>query len=573
MMRTVIALSLGLGWIVGGIEALKLGFSLPWHFSAAEAILLMLMALGSGGILGLLAGVLAGGVALTFYRHQHPTKGWTAGMTTTGLLLSAWLIVPLGLSVWNDERFGLAIGVWATILLFSFLVWQNADFWLRKSFVQGTGRIRWWWLSLVVGIVMSVTAAVSSLQKGYGSKRAIDTDPDVIVLSLDGVSTAAISSFAGDEALAQTPNVDALGSRCLRYDNAISPSDSVLSSHASMISGIYPGQTGVINDDSPFRFQFDTIPEVLAEEGYATAAFVSHSALSTANGFAQGFQLYDDDKSSQVQGIQQIQLIRWMMHLLDRRSTLRSPEQTLKRASNWLQQYSKTPALSWIQLQIPDGLTQAEYRQEVESLDREVGDFLRLLNRRDLPRKTLIVLTSAHGMHWREGTGSHSGIYDSVVHVPLIICTVRGKEKGVVSQQVRLLDVLNTVYWQVKLPHVKESQSADIVRFVEDQDFQGYQIFLIGRDPKSLSRGYTLGYRLKGKNTTNHYKYIWHSTRRQQGLYNVSKDPQEQEDISVRLAEMTNTLAQSTINASTVISGLSLEEADRDLDNISSIQE
>ena len=121
MMRTVIALSLGLGWIVGGIEALKLGFSLPWNFSAAEAILLMLMALGSGGILGLLAGVLAGGMALTFYRHQHPTKGWTAGMTTTGLLLSAWLIVPLGLSVWNDERFGLAIGVWTTILLFSFL--------------------------------------------------------------------------------------------------------------------------------------------------------------------------------------------------------------------------------------------------------------------------------------------------------------------------------------------------------------------------------------------------------------------------------------------------------------------
>ena len=144
--RIIIGLSLGLGWIVGGIEALTLGFSLPWHFSARDSFLLMLMALVSGGILGCVAGIFSGGIALTMYRHQHPTKVWTGGMTITGFVLSAWLVVPIGLTVWNDERFGLAVGVWATILLFSFLVWQNADFWLRKSFVQGTGSVRWWWL-------------------------------------------------------------------------------------------------------------------------------------------------------------------------------------------------------------------------------------------------------------------------------------------------------------------------------------------------------------------------------------------------------------------------------------------
>ena len=88
---------------------------------------------------------------------------------------------------------------------------------------------------MVVGVVMSLIAVGSSLQKGYGSKRAIDTDPDVVVISLDGVSAASVSSIASEDSLAQTPNIDALGNRCIRYDNAISPSDSVLSSHASTL--------------------------------------------------------------------------------------------------------------------------------------------------------------------------------------------------------------------------------------------------------------------------------------------------------------------------------------------------
>ena len=185
----------------------------------------------------------------------------------------------------------------------------------------------------------------------------------------------------------------------------------------------------------------------------------------------------------------------------------------------------------------------------------------------------LMVITSAHGMHWRDRVGNHDGVFEDSVHVPLVICSVRGTEKAVVKEQVRLLDLLNTVYWQLQFSHVKESQSADIVQTIGQDSFQGYQVFLMGRDVKSLAKGYTLGYRLKGKNSENYYKYMWHSTRRQHALYNLSKDPTEKKNISLDAEKMLTTLATSTINASRAIKGLNIQEEDRKVENLTDVSE
>lgn len=569
---TSTSLCVGLGWIVGGIEALQIGFSLPWHFQTQELLILMVLALVCGLILSGTIGVIVS-FFVSLDKYRHPTRSWSLAMTITGFFLSCWLILPLAFRVWGDDQKGIAIGVCATIVLFTFLIWQNSDFWLRRSFEKEKGRLRWWNLSLGTGILMVVIALVAATQKGYGSRRAIETDPDVVVLSIDGLGAKAVSSIAGQESIAQTPNIDSWANRCLRFDNAITPHSDVLPSQVSMITGIYPGQTGVIDNESPFLFQFDSMPEKLMEEGYATAGFVSHPALVKDSGFAQGFQLYDADRSPLLHGLLEINMVKYLLQALGRVPELRPAEETLAQASNWLDNYDKTPALTWIQVQIPDNLSKQEYTQRVSEIDVAIGDFLRKVRNRSVPRKLLLVITSAHGMHWKQGTGSHDGISDASVHVPLVICPVRGTEKAVVTEQVRTLDLLNTIYWQLKFSHVKESQSADIIQYIGQESFVGYQIFVMGRDVKSLMNGYVFGYRLKGKNSNAHYKYMWFSTRRQHALYNLAKDPDETNDISRTAETMIETLGNSTMKAAQIIKGLQLSEDDVQLKNIQPVQE
>ena len=68
---------------------------------------------------------------------------------------------------------------------------------------------------------------------------------------------------------------------------------------ASILSGTYPVQHG-IRDNGPYRLSEDwsTLPELLRDAGFATAAFVSSEVLSDAHGIEQGFDLYDADFSA-----------------------------------------------------------------------------------------------------------------------------------------------------------------------------------------------------------------------------------------------------------------------------------
>jgi hypothetical protein len=571
LFKRSLLLSIGLGWIIGGVEALRIGFSLPWYFDPKETLILMLISLVSGVFLATCIGLVTSAIA-GIDKYRHPTRTWTISMTATGFFLSCWVIVPLAFRVWNDGRHGFALGVCTTIALFTFLIWQNADFWLRRSFKKST-RFSWSLLSMGTGFLMVLIGVMAATQKGYGSKRAIETDSDVFVVSIDGLRADAISSIGQDEAMAQTPNLDSLANRCIRYDNAITPHSEVLPAQVSMITGIYPGQTGVIDNDDPFRFQFDTMTEKLAGEGYATAAFLSHPALEHQSGFSQGFQLYDDDRSPFIHGLQEIQLIKLLLQLFGNQEENREASDTLNEASKWLMQYSRTPVFTWIQIQIPDGLTKSQYSQKVVDIDIAVGDFLRKIREREVPRKSLIIVTAAHGMHWDSKIGAHDGISESVVRVPLVICPIEDRAKKVVPQQVRLLDLLNTVYLQLDFSHVKESQSADIVKNISRDSFNGYQIYLMGRDSKSLLQGYVVGYRLQGKNSDYYYKYMWYTTRRQHALYNVTKDPGETTDISREAEEMINTLATSTMKASKSIKGLQIQEVDSKLENVQPVFE
>ena len=110
-----------------------------------------------------------------------------------------------------------------------------------------------------------------------------------------------------------SPNLDRLAGEATLFENAVSQAPWTAPSVATLFTGLYPSVHGL---DEGVRWGRDqraagaslefgiqkvlgasqvTLAEVLRSHGYRTAGFVSAVFVNSIFGFAQGFQVYDDE--------------------------------------------------------------------------------------------------------------------------------------------------------------------------------------------------------------------------------------------------------------------------------------
>jgi hypothetical protein len=479
---------------------------------------------------------------------------WTLGAVIHVVLLFTPFVQRL-----LPQQETLASMMMVVCLLFCFLIWSNASYWLRKLHSGETPVVRMLLVLVSGGIVTTLAGVFIFRSHSLGTTKAIASDPDIIVVSIDGLGANAVSSLS-NTSLASTPNIDALGSQCIQYTDAISVASEVLPAQTAMFSGHYPGQLGVLNNQGMVRFSVETIAERFAREGYATALFADNPALTMASGFAQGFQLMDVHSSAMLQN----QLIKGLAHfqvvkLLGSWLNLDAPMQSLHHTSSFLSDYRTLPVFAWTQVEIPEGLTQDEFRSTVEGIDEQVGDFVRLIRNRDVDRVALLIVTSGFGTHFEFENGSHFGVSDAVLKVPLVICPLEERNGGrTVSTQVRTIDLPNTIYAQVGFSHNPKIQSIDIANL--DVGLNVYQTLVMGVDP-SIEGGYELGYRFQASNSDRMYKYRWKTHRKLHAIYNLSTDPLEQENIVTTADKMSRDLSTVLTQATRAIPELGLTDS------------
>jgi choline-sulfatase len=105
------------------------------------------------------------------------------------------------------------------------------------------------------------------------------------------------------------------------------------------------------------------------------------------------------------------------------------------------------------------------YGGEVAYADGQVGKLLDALKARNMQDRTLVILLADHG----EGLGEHGEythgvfLYDSTVHVPLIIAGPRVPSGHTVPQQVRSIDLLPTVTDYLGLPAGESVQGSSFL--------------------------------------------------------------------------------------------------------------
>src|SRR5262245_53726597 len=97
--------------------------------------------------------------------------------------------------------------------------------------------------------------------------------PNVLLITLDTTRADRLGCYGCATAL--TPALDALAAQGVLFERAFTPAPLTLPSHASMMTGLYPREHGLItNGRGRLDETIPTLAEALRNAGYDTAGFV-----------------------------------------------------------------------------------------------------------------------------------------------------------------------------------------------------------------------------------------------------------------------------------------------------------
>lgn len=116
--------------------------------------------------------------------------------------------------------------------------------------------------------------------------------PNVLLVVVDTLRADHVSAYGKD--LAKTPNIDSLASEGWLFEQAYSHIPITLPSHSSLFTGRLPSDVWVMNNRDDFKYDEQTLAEILKENGYNTAAAISLGVLKKVFHIDRGFDHYDD---------------------------------------------------------------------------------------------------------------------------------------------------------------------------------------------------------------------------------------------------------------------------------------
>ena len=257
---------------------------------------------------------------------------------------------------------------------------------------------------------------------------------NVVVVSLDTLRADHLGAYGYSRPT--SPNIDALAAESVVFDQAISQSAWTRPAHASMLTGLYPAEHGIVSVARGLALAPDlpTLATILAEHGYATAAFTGGGNMSAHFGFDSGFAIYRSPGRRLADSLGEID--RWLeargdepyflfVHAFDPHRPYKSEAED--RAALDVSDRRPTvpmPRACRAARSAADlALFVDEYDAAIRHGDRAVGKLLALVRRASGARPTIIVFTSDHGEEFFDhGDCFHiRTLYHEIVHVPLII--------------------------------------------------------------------------------------------------------------------------------------------------------
>jgi arylsulfatase A-like enzyme len=272
------------------------------------------------------------------------------------------------------------------------------------------------------------------------SRAASPAGPNMILISVDCLRADHVGAYGYERDT--TPGIDAFAEESAVYETAIATSSFTLPTHASMLTGLPPSIHGAtVRSMIPRSVPY--LPELLAEAGYRVNAVVSAAFLAPSYGFSRGFHTYEHSSGKAANLVDDaIALLRegegqsqfLFLHLFDIHWPYTPPRELISRfeerpndISSLLERVERreTPR-SAEEIEQIVGL----YDGAILYVDQELSRFFEALQDLQLYDKSLIVLTADHGEafyehdHWehaRPWLHDGPGLYEEVIHIPLIV--------------------------------------------------------------------------------------------------------------------------------------------------------
>lgn len=429
---------------------------------------------------------------------------------------------------------GLILGRGASQVLstFSETHWSLATLrvglaWLSGSILLGgiVYKICWLWLrsrrecrqehgaggrSFRVGFLLFGLLLVLSLLPLEGRSRPRPSgrgnNLNVLIITLDALRADHLSCYGYGRQT--SPTMDRVAEEGIRMGQAISSASFTNASLGSLLTGKYPPHHGARSPGSLLDSSNVTLAEVLRAAGYRTGAVVSNGIVNRHQGYAQGFDYYDESGRVNFRAYRPLFLYWALAPILPQARGMDTPS-TLKASLAWLTKVHEHPFFLWIHfidphrpyappppynslfdptrndaeftpklekqvteamlkhpgMDIRQFLSPADFQHytalydgEVKFVDDAIGRIIQELKTWGVYDKTLLVISADHG----EGLGEHGQgvfyahgplIYEPTVHIPLIFrCPGRLPSGEVVTEMVRQIDIMPTVLDAVECP-------------------------------------------------------------------------------------------------------------------------
>jgi arylsulfatase A-like enzyme/Flp pilus assembly protein TadD len=292
----------------------------------------------------------------------------------------------------------------------------------------------------------------------------------VVLITIDTCRADRIGCHGGR---VRTPAIDSIGESGTVFLQATATAPLTLPSHGSILTGLYPLRH-TVRDNGAGRIPEDavTLPEVLRDAGWNTAAFVAAYPVAGEFGTSQGFARFDDDFTGNAAGA----ATGGSREIAERLFyDERNADDVVDAAIPWLEEAVRGPApfLLWLHFFDPHAVYQPPPRQasvygggsyegEVAFVDEQIGRVLEVLQ--PVRDQTVVCVTADHGESLGEHEETTHGlfVYESTLHVPWVM-EGPGVPAGVrVEDPVSLVQVLPTVLdaVAVEAPPGMDGQSA-----------------------------------------------------------------------------------------------------------------
>ncbi len=315
-----------------------------------------------------------------------------------------------------------------------------------------------------------------------------------ILISVDAMRADHLSTYGYTRAT--SPNIDALARRGTLWLRDYTQSPGTTGGHAAMLTGLYTLSNGAYLNGYPLDPKVETLAEVFARNGYATAAFIDNWYLSPALGFGQGFDCFVDGGKAAIlkdaspaiffrglllyqvihrglvppgapSDLDVVDTIRWLtwrkhhrffvfLHILDPHSPYVPPRDLMGHFGGSGAELDPAYIEGLHVKSLEAELTPEEqrtlvdrYDEEILSADRKIGRIVTALGRLGLLDRTLVVVTADHGEVMGESSQkqfAHGTLDYGCLHVPLIV-SFPGKvaEARRVATIAQTIDIVPTI--------------------------------------------------------------------------------------------------------------------------------